>query len=49
MVRITTDRARAFTGKNVDMIKLLENKLKAEHPESDILSFALYFASGKPL
>lgn len=39
MASITTDGARAFTGKNVGMIKLIENKLKAEHPDSDVLSF----------
>uniref|UniRef100_A0A0L8HLD8 Uncharacterized protein n=1 Tax=Octopus bimaculoides TaxID=37653 RepID=A0A0L8HLD8_OCTBM len=39
MASITTDGARVFTGKNVGMIKLLENKLKAEHPDGDILPF----------
>jgi len=39
MASITTDGARAFTGKNVSMIKLLTNKLKAERPDSNLLSF----------
>eukprot|EP00106_Octopus_bimaculoides_P003328 XP_014770770.1 PREDICTED: general transcription factor II-I repeat domain-containing protein 2-like [Octopus bimaculoides] len=39
MASITTVGARRFTGRNVGMIKLLENKLKAEHQDSDILSF----------
>ena len=39
MASITTDGARAFTGKNKGMITLLNNKLKVEKPDSDILAF----------
>ena len=36
---ITTDGAKAFTGKNVGMVKLLKKKLKAEDANSDVMSF----------
>jgi len=39
MASIKTDGARAFTGKNVGMIKFSTNNLKAEHPDSNLLSF----------
>jgi hypothetical protein len=39
MASITTDGARAFSGKNVGMVKLLKNKLQAQDTDSDILSF----------
>ena len=44
---ITTDGAKAFTGKNVGMVKVLKNKLKAEDANSDVMS--LHFASGESL
>ena len=39
LASITTDGAKAFTGKNVGMVKLLKNKLKAEDANSDVMSF----------
>ena len=32
MESVTTDRARALTGKNVGLLKLMNDKIKAEHP-----------------
>uniref|UniRef100_A0A8C4X772 SPIN-DOC-like zinc-finger domain-containing protein n=1 Tax=Erpetoichthys calabaricus TaxID=27687 RepID=A0A8C4X772_ERPCA len=39
MASVTTDGARAFSGKNVGIVKLLKNKLQAQDTDSDILSF----------
>ena len=36
---ITTDGAKAFTGKNMGVVKLLKKKLKAEDANSDVMSF----------
>jgi len=32
MASVTTDGARALTGKNVGLLKLMNDKIKAEHP-----------------
>ena len=32
MISVTTDGARALTGKNVGLLKLMNDKIKAEHP-----------------
>ena len=32
MTSVTTDGARALTGKNVGLLKLMNKKIKAEHP-----------------
>ena len=39
LASITTDGAKAFTGKNKGMVKLSKNKLKAEDANSDVMSF----------
>ena len=34
---VTTDGARALTGKNVGLVKLIKNKIKEEHPYNTLL------------
>jgi len=34
---VTTDGARALTGKNVGLVKLMNNKIKEEHPDHTLL------------
>ena len=37
MASVTTDGARALTGKNVGLVKLISDKIKAEYPEHTLL------------
>ena len=35
--RVTTDGARALTGKNIGLLKLMDNKIKEKHPDHTLL------------
>ena len=37
MASVTTDGARALTGKNVGLVKLIHNKIEEEHPDHTLL------------
>jgi len=37
MASLTTDGALALTGKNVGLVKLMNNKIKEEHPDHTLI------------
>lgn len=37
MASVTTDGARALTGKNIGLVKLMDNKIKEDHPDHTLI------------